>query len=61
MLARAFGCTVEGVEIAPEFHAAAEERAAAGGLDALGRARAGPPAAAPPGATSSETDPPAEA
>jgi hypothetical protein len=31
-LARAFGCTVEGVELAPEFHAAAEERAAAEGL-----------------------------
>jgi SAM-dependent methyltransferase len=32
VLARAFGCTVEGVELAPEFHAAAEERAAAEGL-----------------------------
>ncbi len=35
VLARAFGCTVEGVELAPEFHAAAEGRAAAEGLDDL--------------------------
>ncbi len=32
LLARAFECTVEGVEIEPEFHAAAVERAAARGL-----------------------------
>jgi len=35
VLARTFGCAVEGIEIAPEFHAAAEERAAAEGLDGL--------------------------
>ena len=35
VLARTFGCAVEGIEIAPEFHAAAEERAAAEGLDDL--------------------------
>lgn len=35
VLARTFGCTVEGIEIAPEFHAAAVERAAAEGLDDL--------------------------
>jgi cyclopropane fatty-acyl-phospholipid synthase-like methyltransferase len=35
VLARAFGCTVEGIEIASAFHAAAEERAAAEGLDDL--------------------------
>ena len=28
LLAREFGCTIEGIEIAPEFHAAAVERAA---------------------------------
>ena len=33
VLARAFGCSVEGIEVAPEFHAAAVERAAAEGLD----------------------------
>jgi cyclopropane fatty-acyl-phospholipid synthase-like methyltransferase len=32
LLAREFGCSVEGVEIAPEFHAAAVERVAAAGL-----------------------------
>lgn len=32
VLAREFGCTVHGVEIAPEFHAVAVERAAAAGL-----------------------------
>jgi cyclopropane fatty-acyl-phospholipid synthase-like methyltransferase len=32
LLAREFGCSVEGVEIAPEFHAAAAERVAAAGL-----------------------------
>lgn len=32
VLARSFGCTVEGIEIAPEFHAAAVERAMAEGL-----------------------------
>jgi len=32
VLARAFGCSVEGVEITPEFHAAAVARAAAEGL-----------------------------
>ncbi len=35
LLARAFECTVEGVEIEPEFHAAAVERAAARGLTHL--------------------------
>lgn len=32
LLAREFGCSVEGIEIAPEFHAAAVERVAAAGL-----------------------------
>jgi SAM-dependent methyltransferase len=32
LLAREFGCRVEGIEIAPEFHAAAVERAEAAGL-----------------------------
>ncbi|HXG77540.1 MAG TPA: class I SAM-dependent methyltransferase [Gaiellaceae bacterium] len=32
LLARAFGCRVEGIELAPEFHAAAEARAAEAGL-----------------------------
>jgi cyclopropane fatty-acyl-phospholipid synthase-like methyltransferase len=32
LLAREFGCSVEGVEIAPEFHGAAVERVAAAGL-----------------------------
>src|SRR5262245_46620797 len=32
VLARTFGCRVEGIEVAPEFHAAAVERAAAEGL-----------------------------
>jgi SAM-dependent methyltransferase len=32
LLAREFGCRVEGIEIAPEFHAAALERAQASGL-----------------------------
>ena len=35
LLAREFGCTIEGVEIAPEFHAVAEERIAAAGLQEL--------------------------
>jgi SAM-dependent methyltransferase len=34
-LARAFGCAVEGIEIEPEFHAAAVARAAEAGLDGL--------------------------
>lgn len=33
VLGRTFGCSVEGIEVAPEFHAAAVERAAAEGLD----------------------------
>lgn len=33
VLARTFGCSVEGIEVAPEFHAASVERAAAEGLD----------------------------
>jgi cyclopropane fatty-acyl-phospholipid synthase-like methyltransferase len=32
VLAEAFGCSIRGVEIAPEFHAVAVERAAAAGL-----------------------------
>lgn len=32
LLAREFGCSVEGIEIAPEFHAAAVERAAVAGV-----------------------------
>ncbi len=32
VLARAFGCTIEGVEISPEFHAAATQRIADAGL-----------------------------
>jgi cyclopropane fatty-acyl-phospholipid synthase-like methyltransferase len=32
LLAREFECTIEGIEIAPEFHAAAVERAAAAGV-----------------------------
>jgi predicted O-methyltransferase YrrM len=32
LLAQEFGCTVEGIEIAPEFHAVALERAATAGL-----------------------------
>ena len=35
VLARTYGCAVEGIEVAPEFHAAAIERAAAEGLDDL--------------------------
>ena len=35
LLAREFGCTIEGVEIAPEFHAAAVERAARDGVGEL--------------------------
>ena len=35
LLAREFGCTIEGVEIAPEFHAAAVERAASAGVGEL--------------------------
>ncbi|MGH3133786.1 MAG: SAM-dependent methyltransferase [Gaiellaceae bacterium] len=35
VLARAFGCRIEGIEIAPEFHSDSLERAAAGGLEQL--------------------------
>ena len=35
LLARELGCTVEGIEIAPEFHGAAVERAASAGLTGL--------------------------
>ncbi len=35
LLAREFGCSVRGIEIAPEFHAVAVERAAAAGLSEL--------------------------
>jgi cyclopropane fatty-acyl-phospholipid synthase-like methyltransferase len=35
VLAQAFGCRVQGIEIAPEFHAAAVERAQAQGLSQL--------------------------
>jgi SAM-dependent methyltransferase len=35
LLAHEFGCRVEGIEIAPEFHAAAVERAEAAGLSEL--------------------------
>jgi cyclopropane fatty-acyl-phospholipid synthase-like methyltransferase len=35
VLAQAFGCTIEGIEIRPEFHAAAVERVAETGLEAL--------------------------
>jgi cyclopropane fatty-acyl-phospholipid synthase-like methyltransferase len=35
LLASEFGCRVEGIEIAPEFHAAAVERAEASGLSEL--------------------------
>jgi SAM-dependent methyltransferase len=35
LLARELGCRVEGIEIAPEFHAAAVARAAASGLESL--------------------------
>ena len=35
VLAEAFGCRVEGIEIAPEFHAAAVERARERGLSSL--------------------------
>jgi SAM-dependent methyltransferase len=35
LLASEFGCRVEGIEIAPEFHAAAVERAEAAGLEEL--------------------------
>jgi SAM-dependent methyltransferase len=41
VLARAFGCRVEGIEIAPEFHAAAVERAEANGLSELVSSRLG--------------------
>jgi len=33
VLARTFGCSIEGIEVAPEFHAAAVARAVAEGLD----------------------------
>jgi cyclopropane fatty-acyl-phospholipid synthase-like methyltransferase len=33
LLARSFGCSVEGIEVEPEFHAASCERARAEGLD----------------------------
>jgi len=35
LLAREFGCSVRGIEIAPEFHAVAVERAVAAGLSQL--------------------------
>ena len=35
LLAREFGCTIEGIEIAPEFHSAAVERAARAGVSDL--------------------------
>jgi SAM-dependent methyltransferase len=35
LLARTFGCRIEGIEIAPEFQAAAVERAAAAGVEGL--------------------------
>jgi SAM-dependent methyltransferase len=35
LLAETFGCSVRGVEISPDFHAVAVERAAAGGLTEL--------------------------
>jgi SAM-dependent methyltransferase len=41
LLAREFGCRVEGVEIAPEFHAVAVERAEAAGLSHLVSSRLG--------------------
>jgi len=41
VLARAFGCRIDGIEIAPEFHAAAVERAAAAGLEHLVSSRLG--------------------
>jgi hypothetical protein len=33
VLARTFGCSIEGIELTPEFHAAAVARAAADGID----------------------------
>jgi SAM-dependent methyltransferase len=41
LLAREFGCRVEGIEIAPEFHAVAVERAEAAGLAHLVSSRLG--------------------
>jgi SAM-dependent methyltransferase len=41
LLAREFGCRVDGIEIAPEFHAAALERAEAAGLAHLVSSRLG--------------------
>jgi SAM-dependent methyltransferase len=35
LLAETFGCRIEGIEIAPEFHAAAVHRAAAAGVESL--------------------------
>lgn len=35
VLAQAFGCTIDGIEIRPEFHAAAVERVAEAGLEDL--------------------------
>ena len=38
LLAREFGCTIDGIEIAPEFHAAAIERASRAGVaDRVGK------------------------
>jgi SAM-dependent methyltransferase len=41
LLAREFGCRVEGIEVAPEFHAVAVERAEAAGLAHLVSTRLG--------------------
>jgi SAM-dependent methyltransferase len=41
LLGREFGCRVEGIEIAPEFHAVAVERAAEAGLSELVSVRLG--------------------
>jgi len=35
LLAQEFGCTIEGIEVAPEFHAVAVERAASAGVGEL--------------------------
>jgi SAM-dependent methyltransferase len=41
LLAETFGCRIEGIEIAPEFHAAAVERAETAGLSELASFRLG--------------------
>jgi cyclopropane fatty-acyl-phospholipid synthase-like methyltransferase len=41
LLAREFGCRVEGIEVAPEFHSVAVERAEAAGLSHLVSSRLG--------------------